>query len=378
MSQFDDSAVEVTRSFVSTTEATLGDAGDRRSQALASTAESAQRSLFSSSAITSHLRELGYPESSLSSMFKCGQHSCQIVKTCDCGVSLIDCKHSCNLRTCSNCSLKRKRRIRKQYLPFLQDFHPNKTDFYYFLTISPKNYDSFDEGLEHISKSFSKFVRLKYVKDRVKAGLYVIETKNTGKGWHVHLHAIVYGRWLDNRLRGKCLECNQNLIKKDPLTMKFYCANSKCNSQSVVVKDDSKVVSLFKKSSGRDCNIHIQRQSSVAHSLNYMLKYISSSKEDFTDVKSYSQYLFYSYKRRLISSFGLFYKHKPSKKLIHVCVHCQKNISFCYDPEIIAVYGKGFLSPESDQRKLLYPTTNSFAPKHLYTSENLIQNERRI
>jgi hypothetical protein len=288
----------------------------------------AKRSTFSNSAISSHLYKLSYPEKSINSMLKCGEENGSFIyKSCNCGQEVINLSHKCNLRTCPTCSKTRKRRIRRQYLPFFKNLAQNRTYFLYFLTISPKNYDNLAEGIAHVKKSFSKFLRLKYIRERVKAGLYVIESKKGDKGWNVHIHAIIYGRYLDVRARGLCLDCNQNLLKKDHISNKFYCANRKCNSQNVILKEKSGIIGLFEKSAKRPANIHISRLSSSSFALNYMLKYISANKEDFQTPEDMAEYIFVTHKKKLINTFGLFYNLKVVKTPC-ICSKCEGYITF--------------------------------------------------
>lgn len=298
---------------------------------LNSPVQKARSVLLSNNAITLHLEKLGYPEKSLESMKKCGETSKGfIIKSCGCGNKIIQLAHRCNLRTCPYCSKTRKRRIRRKYLDFLSNLAQDRTNFLYFLTISPKNYKDLDYGMKHIRESFQKFLRLKYIKERIKAGLYVIEAKKSGDSWNIHIHAIVYGRFLDNRIRGKCSDCGQNLIKFDYVNKKFYCASRRCSSLNVTHKKDSQIVYLWKKSSDRDVNFHITRQSSSSFTLNYMLKYISANKDDFDTPEDIAVYIKSTYKRRLINTFGMFYRLKL-KKPIYVCPKCNQIVHFFMD-----------------------------------------------
>jgi len=307
--------------------------------------------LFSKRVISSHLQSLGYPEKSLINMLKCGEDSYEhIIAECDCGGFLLDLKHKCSLRTCPSCSKKRKRRIRRKYLPFLQSQKITPTNFLYFLTISPKNYPSLREGLEHIRKSFSRFLRLQYIKERVDAGLYVIESKQSSDGsWNIHIHAIIYGRWLDNRIRGFCLDCNRPAIMKyDYSEKKYYCANAKCKSTNVIVNENSKLVELWRASSGREVNMNIQKQSSVSYTLNYMLKYISANKDDFATPEAMADYIFITRKRKLINTFGKFFKYKPPEDHPKICPNCNKEIHYYYDYEVKKILLASRKPPEYD------------------------------
>jgi hypothetical protein len=140
----------------------------------------AEGSLFSNSVITSHLLELGYPKKSIDSMEKCGKETgFKFIKNCGCDTQIIRATHHCSLRTCESCAKIRKRRTINKYLPHLEGIYQTRRDFLYFLTISPENYSNLEEGLEHIKKSWSKFIRHDYIKKRIKGGFYVIETKRT-------------------------------------------------------------------------------------------------------------------------------------------------------------------------------------------------------
>ncbi|MFA5174313.1 MAG: protein rep [Candidatus Pacearchaeota archaeon] len=243
-------------------------------------------------------------------MLKCGETTgFNALMHCGCKTQVIHFTHHCCLRTCPSCSKIRKRRIRNKYLPFLSGLHQDRKYFLYFLTISPKNYENLEDGLDHIKKSFSKFLRHKYIKERIKAGLYVIETKGTEGNWNIHMHTIIYGRYIDNKIRN-----NKN----------------------------SKIVDLFRESSGREVNIHISKQNSTKFTLNYMCKYISANKDDFETELDLAKYIFQTRKRRLIHTFGEFYKIKIQIKK-QICPHCNQPIEYIIDIEVVRVFEENIL-----------------------------------
>lgn len=323
-------------------------------------------SLLGNSAIISHLRQLNYPEKSISSMLRCGStelfsSSKQILKFCGCGSKLIPMAHRCNLRTCSYCSRTRKRRIRRNYLNFLRNFKVllskklkmDKREIskyrLRFLTISPQNYDDVFQGISHIQRSFTKFLRREYVSERIKGGIYVIEAKDlndkgVSNGWNVHIHALVLSRRLDVSLRGKCLDCGQNYIKYDKFSRSYYCANRKCNSLNLIIKENSKLVTEFSSSSGVRCNITISDLSSVSYALNYVLKYISANKDDFSSSFSVAQYIKATAHKPLIKKFGVFVKQIKIKNdnplwfksyyPPYICSHCGQIVEYCYDIQV--------------------------------------------
>ncbi|MDD5741655.1 MAG: protein rep [Candidatus Nanoarchaeia archaeon] len=237
-------------------------------------------------------------------MIRCGELTgFRFIKHCDCQTNIIPTTHHCSLRTCPTCSKIRKRRIVNKYLPLLEGLHQDRKYFLYFLTISPKNYESLEEGLTHIKKSLSKFLRHKYITDRIKAGLYVIEAKGTEGNWNIHIHSIIYGRYIDNKVR---------------------------------TKKNSKIVDLFRESSGREVNIHITKQSSTKFTLNYMCKYISANKDDFKTELDMAKYILASRKRRLIHTFGDFYKIKIISRK-QICPICKQPIEYILDFEIVSI-----------------------------------------
>jgi hypothetical protein len=289
------------------------------------------------SVISSHLKDLGYPLKSLLSMEKCGEFSgAYINKSCGCGSKVISLIHHCSLRTCPQCSKIRSRRIFKQFLPFLSEFPVTKRDFYQFLTISPKNYNSLEEGFKHIKKSFSKFIRRKYIRDRIKGGIYVLETKYSDiTKWNIHIHCILYGSWLDYRIRGKCNKCGQNLLKYNKYNKTFYCSNHKCNSTDVVLKQNTRLGNEWKKSSGEYAHIYGKRAKYIRGASSYITKYISQDKTNFSNEEKVAQYIFYTRKKKLINLFGIFFKAKfDKKKYIPICKICGEPINYFFDFEV--------------------------------------------
>lgn len=301
--------------------------------------QDAKRPLFINRVITSHLLELGYPQKSIDSMNKCGQSTgFSVLRSCGCKNEIICIKHHCSLRICPECAKRRARKIRRQYKHFLESLAQNRTYFIYFLTISPKNYENLDFGLKDIKKSFSKFLRHDYIKESVMGGFYVIETKGGEGNWNVHIHALIYGRWLDNKVRKE---------------------------------KDSKIVRLFKQSSKGDVHMYIQRQNSALFSLNYMCKYISANKDEFNSDKDVAIYINSTRKHRLINSFGLFYKLKI-KKSPFICKECGQEVHFSIDKELFCNTNNRFSPPPPPQR-LLYEKNDYLLSKKVLSQYNKIK-----
>jgi hypothetical protein len=341
-----------------------------KSEPIIGSAESTS-TLFRIGATSSHLfeqlKKLNHPEKSIQSMIYCGQPNANmILKQCvnGCPPEKIDMTWKCNLRTCPECSKRRKRRIRNQYMPFLSKFARPKHGYRLrFLTISPANYTNLEFGLKDIRNNFNKFIRRKYImgtgkkypvghpkyqSKKIKAGIYVIEANRNwpGKkifkkdgthlytckkhGWNVHIHAIIYSKYLDNRVGGYKNQRN------------YYTEKNK----------DSPLTSEWMKTSKKPVNMNISSQSSVLYSLNYMLKYISTGKGDFQTVEDQALYIKTVHNTRLINKFGIFYNVKIIVvKPIYTCNICNGPAIFGYpmsrmqydtDPPPKGLYKFGF------------------------------------
>lgn len=329
--------------------------------------------LFIHKAISSELRLLNYPEDSIASMERCGHFTGELLfRECGCDVSPVRIVHNCNLRTCPRCSLRRKSRIFSRFMPFFRKYPVTRSHFFQFLTISPPNYVDLEHGLKDIKKNFSKFLNSpystsrnfrghlvvdEYVKDRIKAGFYVIETKQKPDGWNIHIHAVLYGRWIDYRLRGRCLACGQNLIKFDKFSRVFYCGNRKCNSSHVVRYQDTKVSRIWRNISGKSVHVYGERVARFHGAVGYLTKYISINKDDFLDVKGFAKYIFCTRRKKLISAFGMFYNHKISKP-IYYCNICEARVFYFFDLELSHFYKQRMKLPPPEAQKRL---TQGFA-----------------
>lgn len=326
------------------------------------------------------LYKLEHPIKSILSMARCGEKDgFKYLRKCDHFTKVLPSTHHCSKPTCENCFKFRKRKIINTFEPYLNSLHKNSSLNIFLLTISPQNYDDPEEGMIHIKKSFAKFIRNKYIKDRVFGGLYVIESKDispdgTCKGWNIHIHIIIYGKRLDNRLRGKCLDCGQNLMKYDKNKKKPYCANSKCRSFNVVVQEDSKLVRIWKKVSKRDATVYItgekyyssNRYNTADKLLSYLCKYVSGNKDEFSCIESFAKYIRITHKKRLINKFGSFYgiSIKAIKKP-HICEVCNSQIEFIFKQEIVEAFLEENKPPPDT-----YPDSWNEPPKIEYIKVN--------
>jgi hypothetical protein len=336
------------------------------------------------------LRKYGYPEKALGIIEKCGLPSNNfIMATCGCGTYPIELNHSCNKPFCPHCAKKRKRRIRRRLLPFLK-YHKNGSMYQWrFLTISPENYPNnftytkkfpkrktknnvlpkcsiafsgYEAGKYHLRDSFNKFIRRKYIVegDRIYGGFYVTEVTNKGKGWNLHIHSIIYSRYLNNVCRGHCPYCGQNYLKWNREDKKFYCANRKCMRLYEGIIITSRIQQEFEASSGRKCQqIDISQVKLQSSLLNYVLKYISIEKESFTNIDDCAFYLAKSYGDRQINAFGKFYNFKTQIKQYTFlsspfkCPHCGEVVKFSFDSVVNKIL-KGEYDPPPYKKRSPY------------------------
>ncbi len=150
------------------------------------------------------------------------------------------------------------------------------------LTLVNKNYLS-REDVSGLRRSFSKLMRRKFYKNRILGGLYVIEITNKGRGWNIHLHALI------DTLPGNQGFLPQSQISKDWLD----------------ITKDSWIVD-------------VRTADNPRKGLSYLLKYfikppnINGKNSIYNDVLKRS---------RLIQTFGSLYGSRP-EKLIMTCEKC--------------------------------------------------------
>lgn len=314
--------------------------------------QDAKRPSLDINAISEQLSILGYPAKSLRNFSVCGESTQNyIIASCGCGTYPIELKFVCNNKFCPSCSKRRQIRLRKRLLPYLKSFKNNSLFKWRFLTLSPKNYESYEEGQKDIRESWKKFLRRSYIKDRIKGGFMVVEVTKKNQTWNFHIHAIIYSRYLDNTLRGYCPHCYQNYLKYNRNEKKFYCGNGKCNKFYNGIIRESTLSQEFSKASGRECMSDISQARSPKVVLNYMLKYITMNKDSFTEIDDFAFHVFKSYKARQINSFGKFYNFKKQIEQdhkLHVlkkCFCCGEIIKFSFDHEASLLYKNSLEKP---------------------------------
>lgn len=104
------------------------------------------------------------------------------------------CPGRCRDRLCPLCSRLRAQQVRHRVKALVL-----KADAVRFVTLTmPKDDESLEKRIERLQAAFTKLRRRDFWKDRVKGGLFVIETTRgkSGGHWHVHLHCLVEGEYM--------------------------------------------------------------------------------------------------------------------------------------------------------------------------------------
>jgi hypothetical protein len=101
-------------------------------------------------------------------------------------------KMSCKDRTCPTCRRKwygYHYGALKQYI--------SSWEKVYFLTLTLKNIPDSQISRWHVQRLREAFSKLRYrLRPCIKDGYYVIQTTNSGTGWHLHLHVLYSGQFI--------------------------------------------------------------------------------------------------------------------------------------------------------------------------------------
>jgi len=139
------------------------------------------------------------------------------------------------------------------------------------------------EYIKAIRGQFTRLLHRKYYKERIIGGLYVIELKNKGNGWNIHIHALI-----DTKPG-----FNGFLLQK------------KISDDWFDITQDSMIVDIREAYNPRA-------------SLKYLLKYFTKPPEINGESEVYNESL---RKTRLIQTFGDLYGSRPDKPKM-VCSEC--------------------------------------------------------
>ena len=103
----------------------------------------------------------------------------------------------CGDRTCTECRLKDFYRLYNAYAPQITKLGKHGLKL---VTLTQKNRESLEGCVEDLREAWKKLRRRTPYKDIWYGGLYAVEAVNKGRGWHVHLHVLVEGGYVSQRL----------------------------------------------------------------------------------------------------------------------------------------------------------------------------------
>jgi len=193
----------------------------------------------------------------------------------------------CGYRVCDYCSKGRSYFYYNQFIDFLKT--KKITRFIQgrglrFLTLTLKNQKDLKIGINLFYESFTKLKRRKYFKQRVLGGLGTIDIKQGKDGLlNIHAHFIIDSLYLDMKSQDK---------KKGR---------------------DSKLVQEWKLCTKGSGILFIKKIKNCEGALGYVLKYLTKGLSDLTP-KQKAEFFKLTFRRRLIFTFGEFYKIKRPKK----------------------------------------------------------------
>lgn len=114
-----------------------------------------------------------------------------------------DCPVSCGNRFCKICSAGRRGRLIRK-LNYIVTQVPTKQNYKIrFLTLTIPNQSNIRDGHSILVKSFRRLRQRSFWKKRVDGGAFVIEATGRPGKWHVHLHIILYCKYIPCRMISK-------------------------------------------------------------------------------------------------------------------------------------------------------------------------------
>lgn len=122
-------------------------------------------------------------------------HSYRTMRCMECGV-VIEFPVSCGNRFCEVCTVSRRSRIRRKVQALMQAVELHHGETVKFLTLTIPNQSDPSSMLSVIQQSFRRLRQRAFFKSRVRGGITFYEITGEPGDWHVHLHAIIVGRYI--------------------------------------------------------------------------------------------------------------------------------------------------------------------------------------
>ena len=211
---------------------------------------------------------------------------------CSCGY--IQTPKRCNYRICPCCGKIRSFKFYNQFIKYLKKQRIARSIYdngLRFLTLTIKNQRNLNKNITELYKAFTKLKRRNYFKERVKGGLGTIDVKKGKNGlWNLHIHFIINSKYLD---------------------MKSHKKTGK----------DSKLVKEWKICTNGSGVLYIERVRNHGGALGYILKYLTKGLKELS-YKTKAIFFKATFGRRLLFTFGEFYKLKKQQKERVRCPEC--------------------------------------------------------
>ncbi len=265
----------------------------------------------------------------------------------DCG-SVGWSKNHCGMRVCPECADRMKGRLLAKYkkgIAGLSDYHKQRLRL---ITLTLKNVPELrGPDFNVISLIREAFYRLRLrrpLKRKIYGGIYGIEATNKGKGWHVHIHALISSEFI----KDACQEMKeaQNRIEEEKLEReKCSCCKNKCLRRLWQEETGSTVIDIRKANTD-----------GIIEVIGYIAKPLSTKKAellvDWWEVMR---------NRPFLKPFGCFYDMKDIK--VHLtCPWCGGQKYYVYYGESVRICD---LRPDRERSPPLGVDIDNF-PKILF------------
>ena len=214
-----------------------------------------------------------------------------------CGCDIKQVAYRCGYyRLCEKCGRIKNFKLTKELMQYFINYsrHKQKGGFRYrirLLTLTLKISKDVSQTITDIQKGYRRLRQQKYFKKNCKAGIYTIEINKSDCNWYVHLHSVIYSKFLNMRI-------------KNPLT----------NNAKLI---DSWI--LATKGHGRIADIRLAENQIGA--VKYILKYVTKPNPNLSERDR--AFLYHACKgRKLLIKFYDFHNFKIPK-FIAICPNCK-------------------------------------------------------
>jgi hypothetical protein len=160
------------------------------------------------------------------------RHDWHTLACANCG-RLVSVPVRCGLRFCNICNGARRSRTFKR-LRFICANTPTKHSFHWkSIELTLVSQYNLSDMVDHIICAFRKLRARRFWRSATAGGIYVIELTHSQNGWHVHLHILVYAKWIPQdllsaewkRITGAPVVWIQRISARErlPYVIKYIC-----------------------------------------------------------------------------------------------------------------------------------------------------------